>query len=335
VADAPNALKLTDTDHSTLPGVRWWQYDWLRQSVNSGLWASLAAGERSVLVAILVHANAEGEAWPSVETICRESGLKRRAVQACLASLLDCRRAVTRHRPGFRDRTTATYTFTWSDWAVPPSRTKLRIGAHSHAQGVHLRALGGAAGCAQTGKRNGEENVVGGGARAFEDDGADQKAVIDLLLERGFTARKDAQAIVSRYGPARCREGVHHADFVSAKDGVRKSYVHLFVEWVKSGRGVDARLVAARKQAEAKLKAAAEKELREAAERVQREEADAARRADDQLWASIAEASRQAHRSAVLESLDKRSRDVQSRCGPDHPYMRQAILKRVREGLLA
>ncbi|MEV4479075.1 helix-turn-helix domain-containing protein [Micromonospora coxensis] len=56
----------------------------------------LRATERLVLVAVVAHANREGEAWPSVATIAEYAGVSVRTVQRTLAKLVQLGRLVVR-----------------------------------------------------------------------------------------------------------------------------------------------------------------------------------------------------------------------------------------------
>ncbi|MGV9762413.1 helix-turn-helix domain-containing protein [Micromonospora tulbaghiae] len=60
--------------------------------------------DRLILVAIVAHANAEGDAWPSVQTIAEYVGCSTRTVQRALARLVQLGRLVVRQVAGIATR---------------------------------------------------------------------------------------------------------------------------------------------------------------------------------------------------------------------------------------
>lgn len=60
--------------------------------------------DRLILVAIVAHANAEGDAWPSVQTIAEYVGCSERTVQRALRRLVEVGRLVVRRVVGIATR---------------------------------------------------------------------------------------------------------------------------------------------------------------------------------------------------------------------------------------
>ncbi|MEU8047777.1 helix-turn-helix domain-containing protein [Micromonospora echinofusca] len=64
----------------------------------------LGKNERAVAIAIAAHANAEGNAWPSVATIAEYVGCSERTVQRCLAKLVQLGRLAVAKVAGIATR---------------------------------------------------------------------------------------------------------------------------------------------------------------------------------------------------------------------------------------
>lgn len=79
----------------------------MSQHVKAAMLASkdLGKNERLVVLAIAAHANAAGDAWPSVATIAEYVGCSERTVQRCLAKLIQAGRLAARWVAGRATRT--------------------------------------------------------------------------------------------------------------------------------------------------------------------------------------------------------------------------------------
>src|SRR4051812_32085283 len=99
-------LKLTQpmTDATDAPGApglnRAWRIEWLGDLVVNGVWAAMDGPEKSVVVSLLHHANADRMAWPKVATIAHEAGLSKRRVTDALTSLVVAWRVLDRTGEG-------------------------------------------------------------------------------------------------------------------------------------------------------------------------------------------------------------------------------------------
>jgi len=218
-------------------GVYWWQYDWLQAAVDGGVVAGLKGAEVKVLVALLRHANRDGEAFPSIPTIEAETGLKKRTVQQSLSSLSTPSShsgvgIIDRMPDGHRNRRTVTYRFATSmraDQVHPvegPAAGQSRPdqdGCFTRSTRTQPRGSRTTVRTTRTGMRSNyqreqsKELVVDrGDDDEFRDDlpeGAglfDAHEAVQMLLDIGFNPR-DARKQVQRHGIDSVRESVAKA----------------------------------------------------------------------------------------------------------------------------
>jgi hypothetical protein len=62
--------------------------------------ADLDRAAKAVLVAIAYHANRQGRAWPSVATLCRDTGYGQAAVRRAIHRLTESGHLTVIHKPG-------------------------------------------------------------------------------------------------------------------------------------------------------------------------------------------------------------------------------------------
>jgi hypothetical protein len=296
---------------------------WFRQVIHSGTWSELSNGECRVLGVLLGHVDEKSlEAWPSVETIAKRSGLRRRAVQLATCKL--AKRGLM-HRARYGSKFTL-------DPILPhaPPRT-----------GEDLKRTNptppDTAGAPKQEEEQ-EENVAAGGEDGdgvfFSDLGVpaelarmDRPAATKVLFARGFTDPKDVARVINDYTLRRIILGIAHTDFIGKRDGFKKSWVHAFVAWLKSGRGPDPRLSGQRVQQAVRQAQVEAGDLQREKRHAEEAERLAAQAEQDAAWRALSEDEKATYFANCVSMAPSHLRPIMLKSGPNGRANRAAILE--------
>ncbi len=91
--------------------------------------AQLTLSALRVLIAISAHANPAGQAWPSLSTIARRTGIDRRKISAAIVELKDAGFLNrSRRLADHGDHTSTLYSINYDSWVAPKSRSRIKSG---------------------------------------------------------------------------------------------------------------------------------------------------------------------------------------------------------------
>lgn len=242
-----------------------WQYAWMHQLVQDGIWARLKGSQLAVLGVLLAHANTDGRAWPQPQKLERLAGQAERSVQMAVKALEEM--GLIQRRPA-DDAVGRPYIqfIRCSGWAagehvmaaasaVParpesPKRAQLVAPkAHAAAPQAQPSAPEAQRVAPRLYRKRTEEIEISSSSESPAPNGHgsqqaglfDDDALISLLESRGFVRRR-AAALLGQYEPERILQAVTHCDFLQAKGEIRKSYQGALTGFLARDFAPDARI---------------------------------------------------------------------------------------------